>query len=368
MKLLFYAKAILLCLILVGCASTSSIPADKVTEVRITKSDFSPVYTTIELDNDILIKVQPVDPSFLNRLTYIAAIETGDTETLFVLNLSNMINNETLSRREQESIDRLIRVSDSIQNQYSSLFDSQLLNGIVEAHAQQLSFPSQSNTRSTRTNNEFPATYNPFFVNSRFLTTIQLSFINNGNTTKRFNSEDFSVIYGNNFFKPHTHEYFETRLNNLRQIDNVYNFNMPEQILLGPGQQITRYIGVQPISGQTKEFSVQFSTNDDFHNAAFEISRESELTQIVEKGFRVDNNVFGTNYIFYSIIINNENVIPVESSIFHVFENNLIDDTYLCNIFHRRPGATLSRDRLTIVSCRRIDLTEYRNRPIPLRQ
>jgi len=259
--------------------------------------------------------------------------------------IQNLQSSSEVSSREKKRIEQLLTVSELLNEKYSHQLDEDLIETILVAHSVQLNIGSKY-LDDNRNESDYPNSYNPYYVNRRFLSTIKLTYTNNSAEVQRFRRDELSIVFQGNTFSPHDHQYFEQRLEYSRQLDNVFSFNMPEELVVGPAQSITRYIGVQPLPNGVDAFSVQYVSADIYESTEFKVDRIDETFKYVYKGFRVnDRNGIPKNMAQndrYYILIHDGQVKPISDNEFYIHEDRISEESSICGFLHNSLTPTYS--------------------------
>lgn len=272
-----------------GCLSTEPV-RDRAVEHQYQDTRFSPSEVTQQLDNGLQLTIEPVDASFLNEVTFEAALRDGGYEQEYInvraerrREISNLDGSER--RRVESYIEATERLEEAAAR--GRLNDVELTS-VLMAGIWSEDMAADGSEVARLSDNPYLPTHNPYLRNGNYLSVFRLVMTNPSENTLRVRLEDLQIMSGSELTYPLKMSHFEDYLPNpSSRRDNILRMNMPEQLALAPGTTIEKYIAVPALNVNEKQLSVQYLS--DHHVASFDFDTASERTRIAYtlKGFRL---------------------------------------------------------------------------------
>jgi len=287
---------------------------------------FTPNILTNEIRNKINLSIKPVDAQSLDKETYLASLRDGnyEKETLFSNKLLSKSNSSDFLDRQWydaltcsfSNIDEMTQ-SGKISPDVASSFKSLLLGETT-------GFDGSEMISLIENREYYPAIFNPYKLNNSYLSIFQLTFENTSKVVQTISIKDFLINSGDEQYTAYPSSFFEKNgFLSSESIKNLSRYNMPDDLILTPGQKVVKYISIPAISpkletitiyylneGQATEF--KFGVSVDFLNKKAELER-FEFTDQVRPLF--------SGEVFYVMEINGL-AVPLTENAFYLSKQN----------------------------------------------
>lgn len=306
MKLKLGISALFLSFFAVSCSGPKA--TQKTVDQFYENTKFSPESALKSTSSEVDILVKPIDAASINAESFDLASLDGNYEKEIAIAISKQkeeINN--LPKKERNVISAKIKAIETIDEMYrkkeiskeaSFLLKERIWYGPDKGRdGSEISSISNSNISTDQ--------FNPYKINNQYLSVFKLSFENKSDVVKKISLKDFQVISGYEQLYPLELKYFEENLkSDPAKIKNVLRMNMPAELVLTPGQKISKYISVPPINSKNNQVTVQYIQGDKYLNFDFDLKQES-----ISKSFILDTYKFyikgvsepSTYLIYYSV-------------------------------------------------------------------
>jgi hypothetical protein len=295
-----------------SCSSTKSVTTKSVNQ-KYYNLNFRPSSISDKKINNTILTVTPVDAKSLNKDTYEAAIRDGNYEKEFISIIETWKTKlSSMSRRDRIYTQGKINAFEAL--------DKLTNNGVVPSYLSILLKQRIINEDKGRDGTEveslegleiFPSEFNPYKVNSNYFSVFKLTFENKGQSVENINIKEFQIVSNEEQLYPLGSEYFEKNLHNRSEtVKNSFRMNMPDELLVTPGQRISKYIAVPAINTDNSTLQVQYIRDGNVTNFDFNISKqESEKTFKFEKYVLVNKGKeTKTALEFYYVIKYKDNI------------------------------------------------------------
>jgi len=254
--------------------------------------------------------VTPVDAKSLNEETFEAAMRDGNYEKEFLI--------EVEKRKKELDKEHSSSFIKGITNAIDALNKLERDNAIPKDVAFNLKKRILYGNEFGRTGDDiksfleeerYPDEYNPFKVNNKYLSVFKIVFSNKHNEIETIRLKEFQVVSGEELLYPLSASYFEDNLKpEQEKIKNAYRMNMPEELVLTPGQKITKYIAVPAINSKNENLRIQIINAGNVSNFDFKV-----VEQTITKTYSFENYNFvslgipstDSHYGFYAVAFQN---------------------------------------------------------------
>ncbi len=272
---------------------------------------FLPEQVLQTTSDGVNITIIPVDAKSLNFETVEAAMREGTYEKEFATSIerkrSDLSGYSKVQRahfsgeeRAMKAVDILLRENE-IDYETAQTLKSRLFYGFDFGK-------NGTEIESISKIESFTDIYNPYKVNNKYLSVFRLLFENKSVDIKKINLKDFQIVSGNEQLYPLNSDYFENNLKDEpEKLKNIYRMNMPNELILTPGQKTIKYIAIPAINSNNNDLSVQLIqgskiTQFDFKVQSKSLSKEYKFSPYnIDIELKIDNSeYYWANTIKYS--------------------------------------------------------------------
>ena len=334
-----YQFCLALLSILMSCSSTKSVTTKSVNQ-KYYNLNFRPSSISDKKISNTILTVTPIDAKSLNKDTYEAALRDGNYEKEFISIIETWKSKlSSMSRKEKLSTQGKINAFEALDK----LTNSGAIPSYLSIHLKRRIIDETTGRDGTEVESLqgleiFPSEFNPYKVNSNYFSVFKLTFENNGQSVEKIDIKEFQIVSNEEQLYPLGSEYFEKNLQDRSEtIKNSFRMNMPDELLVTPGQKISKYIAVPAINTDNSKLQVQFIRNGQVTNFDFIISKqETEKTFKLEK-YGLVNVGKETKYAheyYYAINYNDKISYTLKSNQLYVNDENrnLTADIYAIGI------------------------------------
>lgn len=247
---------------------------------------FSPELITKKSIDNTEITVTPIDAKSLNNETYEAAFRDGNYEKEFISAIESWKSKlSSLPKMERIILQRKINAFDCLTKlQEEGKIPAQLSLILKKRIIDETSGKDGTEIESLADIDIIPAEYNPYKVNSNYFSVFKLLFDNKGKDIENINMKEFQLVSNEEQLYPLASEYFEKNLkDHTETIKNLYRMNMPNELIVTPGQRVSKYIAVPAINTENSKLQIQYIKNSNVVNFDFNVSKKE-----IEKTFNLE--------------------------------------------------------------------------------
>tara|TARA_B110000908_G_C10223573_1_gene436678 strand:+ start:22 stop:1137 length:1116 start_codon:yes stop_codon:yes gene_type:complete len=304
---------ILLILIFISCSSNKNI-AENYIEIEDSLIDiqFSPSLLENEIMENLFLKIEPVDAKELNRISYEKTLFGGDylKEASIMTLLEEKLNNGELSQSKKNGLNqkkqRIMYINQMIDS-------NQMPREIGEALITKLwDLREGTDGIESKINTEFTSQYNPYKIDSKYLSVFKLEFVNESNEVKTFKRESLVFNSGDEQLMPFGIEYFDKVFDQNQEVLRVaHRINLPEELSIPPGQSITKYVSISAINPNVSSIIASALSENISSNFQYSISRGAEKKSIRLRQIHLEaNNEFklGLKRYYFAILTEDSRV------------------------------------------------------------
>lgn len=248
---------------------------------------FTPQYIDKSLDRDLSLRIEPIDAKELNVEIYETMMRDGGYEKQ--LYSSDIFVEEKLSRKEKQTLKQYkkieIYINDilnegRINKQVAFLFKERVINSLFGSEFGTPGFDG-SEIHTSLGNNRY-SEFNPYRINSNYLSLFRFYFDNKSNNIQSVDLENFQVSDNKELLYPFKNEYFEKNWkDDSEKMKFIYRMNMPDRLTLTPSQQTLKYISLPAINPNSKEINVSYINGNEVVIYPFELNIETITEKIV---------------------------------------------------------------------------------------
>lgn len=299
---------------------------------------FSPEAQVKQIAEGLAVTVMPVDAASLNKKTFDAAIRRGDYEREIAE--KHIYDDEAMIRSERRRVeDWRKKVEVVFENERNGRISSRMAYFLIQrvAGGERRGY-NGSEIRWFSSKKRYTGRYNPFFIRNNYLSVFSLLFENKSNEVASISIKNFQVASGNEVIYPYPMSYFEEILKeNQSVINNALRYNMPDRIVITPGQKIEKFIAVPPISMHTIDLIVQYIDDEGaFFNYAYEVNSFREEKSITLEKYEIisfqRSDVQQSYHAYYIIEFEDGIIIPLKENYFYVSEERANQEMLLCGL------------------------------------
>lgn len=269
----------LICASIYGCTTTRVVPSKTVAH-NYSNISFIPEKIKNSGFGKLDITITPIDAASINRETFAAASRDGNYEKEVASTMEKEKNElSRMSRAEKafftgklnaiEAINRLEQ-ENLIQSYSAYLLKMRILIGGEQGR-------DGSEIASLSDVESFPDNFNPFKINQKYLSVFKVVFENSGSEIEKIKLKEFQVLSGEELLYPFGIEYFENNLKNEpEKLKNAYRMNIPDELMITPGQKITKYISIPAINPKNKNLQIQAIRDKNILSFDFDVWEREE--------------------------------------------------------------------------------------------
>lgn len=289
---------------IIGCA-----PARKISKKTISHNYYNITFSPEQIQKPGLGKVDvtitPIDAASINRETFEAASRDGNYEKELAIAIEKQKSElEGLSRIEKARINGKINGIDAVsklekENQIPTNTAYQLKLRIWYGEEYGKNGTEVASLSDVET---YADNFNPYKINEKYLSVFKVTFENKGNEIEKIKLKELQVVSGEELLYPLGIEYFE---NNLKtepeKIKNAYRMNMPEELVLTPGQRITKFIAIPAINPKNKNLQIQIIQGKYIVNFDFNVKEQALSKDYLVESYDIYNSGLyeSTSHTFY---------------------------------------------------------------------
>ena len=248
---------------------------------------FTPQYIDKSLDRDLSLRIEPIDAKELNVEIYETMMRDGGYEKQ--LYSSDIFVEEKLSRKEKQTLKQKKKIEKYINDilnegrinkQVAFLFKERVINSLFGSEFGTPGFDG-SEIHTSLGNNRY-SEFNPYRINSNYLSLFRFYFDNKSNNIQSVDLENFQVSDNKELLYPFKNEYFEKNWkDDSEKMKFIYRMNMPDRLTLTPSQQTLKYISLPAINPNSKEINVSYINNNEVVTYPFKLNIETISEKIV---------------------------------------------------------------------------------------
>ncbi len=266
--------------------SSSKIVKHTISQIYYNNS-FSPELVTKKGVNATEITVTPVDAKSLDKETFDAAFRDGNYGKEFITELDSWKSELAfLSKSERAALQGKLNAFECLTilekegkiPAYLSIYLKRRIADIDQGK-------TGTEVESLADIDFASAIYNPYKVNETYFSVFKLTFENKGSEIDKINIKEFQLTSNEEQLYPLASEYFEVNLKGSKEkIKNSYRLNMPNELIITPGQRVSKYIAVPAINSLNNKLQVQFIRNSNVINFEFSVvQQKTEKTYNLEQ-------------------------------------------------------------------------------------
>lgn len=297
--------------LLSSCSTSKTVK--KTISQKYYNLSFAPESITKKVINKTEVTIMPIDAKNLNSETYDAAFRDGNYEKEFISTIESWKTKlNSLPKSDRAALQGKINAFDCLSKlerdgkippQLSLLLKRRIIN--------ENSGRDGSEVESLADLDIIPSDYNPYKVNANYFSVFKLTFENKGSEVEKINIKEFQLTSNEEQLYPLTSEYFEKNLGDRTEtIKNSYRLNMPNELIITPGQRISKYIAVPAINTGNEKLQIQFIRNSSVVNFDFSISKKGteKSYNLEEFQLKYDGEGDDISYNTYYLVSYKDNV------------------------------------------------------------
>lgn len=269
-----------------ACTSSKKIVTRTVTQ-KYVNLNFNPESITKTVINNTDITITPIDAKDLDQETYEAAFRDGNYEKEFISVIESWKSKlNSIPKQERSYLQGKINAFDCLtklerDGKISPSISARLKRKIID----EKSGNDGTEVESLSDKSITPSDYNPYKINANYFSVFKMTFQNKGTEIEKINIKEFQLISDEEQLYPLASEYFEKNLSDRSEtLKNSFRMNMPNELIITPGQKITKYIAVPAINTQKSKIQIQFIRSTKVQNFDFTINkRETEKSYNLER-------------------------------------------------------------------------------------
>lgn len=270
-------SSLLITLTISSCSPAKSVTR-KVVNQKYYDLSFSPATITKKILGNTEITVVPIDAQSLNKEMYEASNRDGN----YAKEINSIMEalNERISHAGKQ---QKIYLQGKINAfEYLSKLEKE---GKIPANLALLLKRKINEERSGNDGTEFESladtdvftndSYNPYKSNDKYFSVFRVNFENKGTEVEKINLKEFQILSNEEQLYPLASDYFESMLrHNAETVKNAYRMNMPSELILTPGQKVTKYLAVPAINPENIKLQVQFVRDKNVVNFDYSVTRK----------------------------------------------------------------------------------------------
>jgi len=278
---------VILTIIFVGCSQTKQIPKKETLQVDETysKVTFTPEAINHEIDTGFEIIVTPIDAKAMNKIAYKTTNYDGNYEKTHSVStlIEDQLRQTNLSKKERKRIEWRKEIIDFVKEKTNR-------GEIPRTIGEHLTWKIWNKTEGTDGTKKsigkgYPSLYNPYKVNRKYLSVFKLTFKNTSKKVKRMKLSDLLFNSGYEQLYPYKTSYFEKIYDSEQEkLRIIYRINMPNELLVPPGETVIKYVSIPSLNTATKELDVKLIQEDVTQNFKFNVEVEEQFQEtLLEK-------------------------------------------------------------------------------------
>lgn len=278
---LFFLKVLSIGFIVTSCTSTLQI-----TDVKKSKEvTFEPKFISKEIDNNLSLKIEPIDAKSINKEIQNSLSFDGGYSTEKNYSYYSYLNeSKKESSSERKLRETIIKLFEQVDNLFKSRqitisqafkFKEKIYSTLVQ---QKLDFgyekPEYNNIVDNISDN-----VNPYYSNYKYLSLYKLTFENKENQIKDLKIEDFQVFSEGELLYPFKNSYFENKLDQ-EKLKTIYRMNMPDNIRILNSQPIIKYFSTPALNNENQNLVVNYINGEKVVDFKFSVSTKEKSTEV----------------------------------------------------------------------------------------
>ena len=274
-----------LCLVLAGCKTTLA-------PVTITKTEVTVEPKKVEklIDDNFTMIVEPVDNNEINQECFEFALRSGA-----LVGEATFFDTQRKSKRNP-----YILYLDYLVNE--GWLNRELYNHFLISR-----YPGINSSSNYISSGYVTAYFNPF-ANKR-LSVIRVCFTNESPEVKKILRSNIIVNSRYEQLSPLSTKYFDTIYKpNTTHYNNVLRMNMPNVLVVPPGQTVVKYIAIPALSNQSDGFSVSLISGTEA--TQFSFKQNSQRKSYECNMYKIKPKTIFANAYVYPVILINDTYIP----------------------------------------------------------
>lgn len=315
---------LLFVLFFVGCTPTINVQKTILIDYENTK--FTPQEIAKTIKGNITINLRPIDATEINEDTYRQSVMGGNYEKerkqVFVTYFSKM-EGKDLNRTDRNRFEGLKKAFDFLEGRQSTGEISEEI--VFNMKANLIGSDNTALYDGTEVENfsfttgKYPDTYNPYYLNGKYLSVIEVELENKGEKVEKFNMDNIQIISGSEQLYPFKIKFFEDNLEgDLEKIKNIHRLNMPEEVILAPNQKIKKYISFPALNSFNKELTVNHIDGNSVINFNYNVKKTPlSKTFIVDKYLFYPSNTASTLSAYFVLNLDGK-IYPINDDFFFV--------------------------------------------------
>jgi hypothetical protein len=315
---------LLFVLLFAGC--TPTINVQKTVLIDYENTEFTPPEIVKTIRGNITINLRPIDATEINEDTYRQSVMSGNYEKerkqVFVTYFSKMEekNLNRTDRNRYEGLKKAFNFLEGLQNT-GEISEEIVFNmkGNLIGSENTTMYDGTEVENFSFTTGKYPETYNPYYLNGKYLSVIEVELENNGEKVEKFNIENIQIISGNEQLYPFKIKFFEDNLEgDLERIKNIHRLNMPEEVILAPNQKIKKYISFPALNSFNKELTINHIEGNSVINFNYTVKKSPlSKTFIVDKYLFYPSNTASTLSAYFVLNLDGK-IYPINDDFFFV--------------------------------------------------
>lgn len=308
---IYSALSFVIFLLLFAASAVQKVPQTRTITHRYYNISFYPDQIQKLGLEGVEMTVTPIDAASINKITSEAARRDGNYEKEIVSALQSQKNKEAeLSAQERIDLNGKILAFERI----SEMERAHSIPNAAAFHLKNIIYHGNeygkdgTEVTSLSTQERFPSTFNPYKVNHNYLSVFQITFENKSSEIKKIALNDFQILSGEELLYPLGFDYFENNLVNERErMQNVLRMNMPDELIITPGQRIGKYLAVPAINPRNELLNIQAIKNRDVVDFQFSLNEEMEIIEYSLERYSIGLTGRMANYYSAYYVISFEN-------------------------------------------------------------
>lgn len=279
-KLLFL-KVISLGFIVTSCSSTLQI-----TDIKKSKEvTFEPKSIAKEIDNNLSLKIEPIDAKSINKEIQNSLSFDGGYSTEKNYSYYSYLNeSKKESSSERKLRETIIKLFEQVDNLFKSKqitisqafkFKEKIYSTLVQ---QKLDFGYEKPEYNSIIDN-VSDNVNPYYSNYKYLSLYKLTFENKESQIKELKIEDFQVFSEGELLYPFKNSYFENKLDQ-EKLKTIYRMNMPDNIRILNSQPIIKYFSTPALNNENQNLIVNYINGEKVVDFKFNVSTREKSTEV----------------------------------------------------------------------------------------
>ena len=276
-------------LMTISCSTTKVLK--RTTTQKYTNLIFSPEGITKRNINQTDIMIVPIDAKNLDKETFEAACRDGNYEKEFFSTIQEWENQlKTVPKQ-----DRILIQGKIDAFEYLTRMGKEGKTPLNVVYLLKDRIANNENGKDGIENtslldiDDYPDTYNPYKINANYFSVFKLTFENKGSEIEKINIKEFQFVSDEEQLYPLAMDYFQDNLKNRTEtMKNAYRMNMPNELIITPGQKVTKYLAIPAINPENKKLQVQDIRDKRVENYDFSVTKN-----VREKTYNLEEFEFG---------------------------------------------------------------------------